>query len=367
MEFEKISNLIEQLYESALSGDWLEILNLVRTETDSNKVFFLIRDVAQGKVIDTHLVANFTYDASLATGFLDNFEQDPWYHHAQAALEGEITRPSVEVPVATFESSPIYQNYFLPLRTHYCVGAILIRDEQYESFLICNRDHEASEYSPEDIEFIELLMPHFKQAVRIYLTLQTYKKVLSISEAINTSSEAGVILCDENCNILEINHFAKQIINNNDAFVFEKGKLALSKDYLNATLEHHVKECAHFNDNRLSLQHDIYVENANNEAFVLNVLPLTRIDASIHTQYASIIKINTQKQVRWQSVQHEFALTAKELFVTKLIFEKYTTQQIAEELNIKVSTARTHIQNLYKKLEVSSQVELMSKLSLYSR
>ncbi len=367
MKIKKISNLIEQIYESALSGDWLDILNMIQVETDSNKVFFLIRDVAQDKVIDTHLVANFTYDATLATGFLDNFEQDPWYHHAQAALEGEITRPSVEVPVETFKSSAIYQNYFLPLRTHYCVGAILIRDQQYESFLICNRDQEATEYSQAEIEFIELLMPHFRQAVRIYLTLQTYKKVLCISEAINNSSEAGVVLCDENCNILEINSFAKRIISDNDAFVCENGKLALSKDYLNATLEHHVKECAHFNDNRLSLQHDIYVENAANDAFVLNVLPLTRVDASIHTQYASIIKINTQKQVRWQSIQHEFALTPKELFVTKLIFDKHTTQQIAQELNIQLSTARTHIQNLYKKIEVNSQVELMAKLSLYSR
>ena len=210
-------------------------------------------------------------------------------------------------------------------------------------------------------------MPHFRQAVRIYLTLQSYKKVRTISQAINSTTEASVILCKEDGTILEANEMAQEMLHNEDAFLVDGGYLALNKAHLNDRLKYYIKECAHFKDNRISLKRDIYVESENNRAFVVSVLPLSRVDASIHTQYTCVVKINSQKQVRWQSIQHSFELTPTELFVTELIFNKYTTIQIAEELNITVNTARSHIQNMYEKLNVRSQVELMSKLSLYAR
>ena len=367
MDAKKLSGIIKQLYECALSGDWLDALNLIRDETQSNKVFFMVRDVERNRVVDTHLVSNIEYESSVLSGFLKSFNEDPWLAHSQGALEGEITRPSVDVPVETFATSSIYQKCFLPLETHYGVGVIVIRDEQYESFLICNRGKEDNEYSQDDIELIEPLLPHLRQAVRIYLTLQTYKKVLSISQAINKTTEAGVVLCNEDCEILETNEFAKDILEKSGIFAEESNKLTLKNVPMNQKLRAHVKQCAHFNDNRMVFKHDLYVENNKQQAFLLSVLPLTRVDGYIHTQYAAVVKINSQKQIRWQAIQHEYELTPKELFVTELIFDKYTTQQIAEELIITVNTARTHIQNVYKKLEVNSQVELMAKLSLYAR
>lgn len=367
MDVQELSGVIEQLYDCALSGDWLDVLKLVRDKTHSNKVYFVVRDVIKDSVVDTHLIADFDYNPMVPSAYLNNFEHDPWFQHSLGALEGEITRPSVDVPVETFDALPIYQNYFVPLNTHYAIGGIIIRDEGYESFLICNRGREASEYADEDIKAIELLMPHFRQAVRIYLTLQSYKKVRTISQAINSATEASVILCKEDGTILEANEMAQEMLHNEEAFLVDGGYLALNKAHLNDRLKYYIKECAHFKDNRISLKRDIYVESENNRAFVVSVLPLSRVDASIHTQYTCVVKINSQKQVRWQSIQHSFELTPTELFVTELIFNKYTTMQIAEELNITVNTARSHIQNIYEKLNVKSQVELMSKLSLYAR
>ena len=48
-------------------------------------------------------------------------------------------------------------------------------------------------------------------------------------------------------------------------------------------------------------------------------------------------------------------LTKRELEVLRLLTTDLSTKEIAEELNITWATSRTHIKNIYAKLEVNSR------------
>ena len=52
------------------------------------------------------------------------------------------------------------------------------------------------------------------------------------------------------------------------------------------------------------------------------------------------------------------SLTQQENKVLDLILEDKTNKEIASELFVSVSTVKTHINNVYKKLEVSSRKEV---------
>jgi len=55
-------------------------------------------------------------------------------------------------------------------------------------------------------------------------------------------------------------------------------------------------------------------------------------------------------------------LTPKELEILDLIQKGSTNKDIAQQLHISLSTVKTHINNIYRKSQVSSRAELLSKM-----
>ena len=59
-----------------------------------------------------------------------------------------------------------------------------------------------------------------------------------------------------------------------------------------------------------------------------------------------------------------YAFSKKEEAIVDLILSGKNNKQIAAELDISVNTVRVHIQNLYKKINVSNRTEFLFKLNL---
>ena len=67
------------------------------------------------------------------------------------------------------------------------------------------------------------------------------------------------------------------------------------------------------------------------------------------------LDLNVTNDIRIKS------LTPRENELFLLLLEGYTLKESANLLNIKYSTANTHINNIYKKLSVKSRAELIIK------
>lgn len=61
--------------------------------------------------------------------------------------------------------------------------------------------------------------------------------------------------------------------------------------------------------------------------------------------------------------QTEWGLTAREKEILGYLAEGHTYQNIASKLYISISTVRTHIMNIYDKLQVNSKIEAIRKLN----
>ena len=55
-------------------------------------------------------------------------------------------------------------------------------------------------------------------------------------------------------------------------------------------------------------------------------------------------------------------ISSRELQVARAYTRGKTYREIAEELHIAPATVRTHINNIYRKLEVSSKIELLHRI-----
>lgn len=73
------------------------------------------------------------------------------------------------------------------------------------------------------------------------------------------------------------------------------------------------------------------------------------------------IEQNKQKEKLKQI--DRFKLTAKEKEVVLLILQKKKNKEIADELFVEISTIKTHINNIYKKVQVKNRKELINKIT----
>jgi two-component system, NarL family, nitrate/nitrite response regulator NarL len=77
--------------------------------------------------------------------------------------------------------------------------------------------------------------------------------------------------------------------------------------------------------------------------------------ASGNTVLAPAVQAGLVGEVRARELGERNTLTARELEVLRLIAEGLTSPQIAERLQIRPSTVKTHVQNLFEKLGVSDR------------
>ena len=59
----------------------------------------------------------------------------------------------------------------------------------------------------------------------------------------------------------------------------------------------------------------------------------------------------------------QYGLTPREKEIAALLLAAKTRRQIAGELGLTESTVKTHVSNLYKKLQINSRIELMRRFS----
>ncbi|WP_055412905.1 response regulator transcription factor [Nonlabens sp. YIK11] len=80
-----------------------------------------------------------------------------------------------------------------------------------------------------------------------------------------------------------------------------------------------------------------------------------------------IVRLQTdsgQELIYDHMILHELeVLTATELKLTELLSKGNTRKDIAQEMNVSIHTVKTHVKNIYKKLNVNSATELISHLN----
>ncbi|NDV89705.1 hypothetical protein GTH32_00645 [Alteromonas sp. 345S023] len=368
MENRSLSLLIGKIYDRGIRGDWLDVLEDIMLLSKSNKIFYIVRASNCLKPIIYEFITGFDYDRNVLESYINNIEKDPWYQIAKLSLQGDLLRYSELLPVSSFSASQIYKDVFIPMRTHHCIGGVLLRNENYEATFAINRGAEDPPYSDDDFEFLELIMPHLSRALAISLELQTYKNIATIAEGISRNSSKAIILCDKAANILQLNSRASTLLTQSGYFSSNKKSLNLNIDYIDRKLNDIIANNAIFSGDNVRCRQVLLLNVIQHETLLIEVTPLMRKYTDLGENLdCCLVAITAEMNLDWNSFQSEFSLTEKELQVTQLVYSKKRVSDIAQLLTIKENTVRTHLQNIYSKVRVSTQSELIVTLNLFSR
>jgi DNA-binding CsgD family transcriptional regulator len=62
------------------------------------------------------------------------------------------------------------------------------------------------------------------------------------------------------------------------------------------------------------------------------------------------------------AVANSFELSRREQEIIKLIYRGLRNQEVADRLNISIFTVKTHLSNIYRKLEVRNRTSMLNKI-----
>lgn len=361
-----LSRLIDSIYQSAITGDWQSSINAIRKYTNSNKIFFVIRDLKTGEPITVEFLASFDYNPDILLHYADVMDEDPWYQLSQLGLEGDVMHLSKLLPVESFKDSNIYKTIFKPMHSYYCLGVVLARNSQYEATFAINRGELSTEYTERDKTLIELLTPHLTRAIKLFINFKTYRNLISIAEITSRNETKAMFLCDENATILKVNSLGNELISSNPCISNIDNKLVITERCINDRIRKIIAENALFSAENITCRQVVILEGGD-EKLLLEVMPLVqRYFYSGDYINCVVVTITAENQINWELVTSVYQLTKREIDISQLIYAKRRVADIASSLCLSENTIRTHIQNIYAKLQVKTQTEFIVNLNLFS-
>jgi DNA-binding CsgD family transcriptional regulator len=175
---------------------------------------------------------------------------------------------------------------------------------------------------------------------------------------------AGVIVTDADGQIVELNPAAERILQRNDGLLVRKGKLALLRVPENAKLEQLLAIAAESTKSKTSIGHILVGRRGHRQAYPLTVASL-RPELSHREQPLAMVVVTDPAGPVPASRQltELFGLSAAECRLAVALTKGQTLRNITIESGLQITTLRTQLTSILKKVGVRRQAELVRVLS----
>ena len=220
-----------------------------------------------------------------------------------------------------------------------------------------------------DMGLAALLLPHLRRAVIITDVLDLRSiECARMTEALD-AVRCGVLLIDAEGKILHLNGAAEELLGRNDAPIrVRRGKLSakvpLAARELHKAIERATQDEASIDGTGVAIR----LGDANRMPIFAHVLPLTGSHQRARLLPSAIaavfIGLPSNGQDAATSVTVAFKLTAAEARVVNMLLGGSTLAATASSLGIAVTTAKSHLENIFAKTGVSRQTDLIRLASV---
>jgi len=362
----ELLEFIGEIYHAGHTSQWHPILNKLIDITQSNKAFFLLQELGNQQPLIMELQANFECPESALLDYRSRPFKCPGYQITKYLTAGESTNVNRHIDLTLHRNSNFFQDIYSPLKVFHSVVGVLCRDADYDSIMVVNRDEDDEPYGHKDEELFRLITPHLSRAMRIFIALRFYKNQSYMSQSSLDQLDKAFIICDENAQVMIINTFANEKLNAECPVTLVANKLLIKNPIYQQRLLSCIRQCANRHYTDTSVQETIILQGNNDENILLTIAPLKNKNTFNDIDVpCCIVTVSFQQQRDWLKISDLFLLTPKEMRLLKALYAKKKMIDLPTIYHVSYNTLRSQLQAIFKKLEVSSQSELMIKLSLF--
>lgn len=269
------------------------------------------------------------------------------------------------LPREVYQRSEFYNDFCRPNDMCHPIGVVLANEADARVVFTCGSGKAASEFEPEHLERLRRIGPHLVRAADVSLRLSRAETAKNArAEALDRVAQ-GVLIVAADGEVLFANQTAELLLAAADGIRTEKSKVRASAVADTALLRRLITTAAERSDAAGGV---MTVERpVPRRPLSVLVAPLT-IETSwfIAGQPAAIMFV-ADPESSPSSAQHQlrnlYRLTPAEAAVAMAISRGAGLQAVADELQVSLTTARTHLQHVFEKTETRRQAELVRLIS----
>jgi DNA-binding CsgD family transcriptional regulator len=378
-EFEAtfLTDLVGRIYEAALDpNQWDEFVSaLERVYPDSRVTLF---GHADGRPTAT-LGACRNYAANDLRAYSDHYVRcSPYVARGAVAAVGRAFHYEIMIGDRELERTEYYNDYLRPRRIgHYGTGLIVERELAQRRWpppsatVLSLADHkDDANRRARQLRLLDLLAPHLRRALRLHRTVAAERASAGAAQAAFDRWSHAAFVLDSCARVVSVNAAAEKLLGRADGLSLGRGGALCSADEAKTrALEVTVRQLAALPavdgaESRAPDLDNIALPRPSGAAPLrVMIWPLPFRSGSPTPGQGSVLLVIfdparlQRTPVAW--LAKEFGLSAAEQRLTEAIVNGVPLAEAAEQLGIRLSTARTRLKIIQTKTDCHRQVDLV--------
>jgi DNA-binding CsgD family transcriptional regulator len=363
LSLQEFSEATAMIHDAALdSARWPDALALLGRHFRASLMSLWTEDASQM----FHDIGG-TYN-SITHDYVERFSRLDMVHAALARQRvGSVITDGMVLPRSDLERTEFYNDFADHHGIQYCMeGRVTDQAQGADIFLTVVRSHNAASFDEDEVNLLQLLIPHIRGALVTAGRLKAsgLQRDSAIS-AFDTMSQ-GVLLLDSERSILHANPRAEKILEAADGLTTLHGRLHAMHATNDAALRQAFVACGRKGGATLAIERP-----SGRAPLVVTLQPLgANTDALLApserraTTLVFVVGAEAAAPPAVKRVlQSAYGLTDAEASVAEVIARGSGTKEAALELNIAPSTLRWHLRRVFEKTRTERQAELAHLVS----
>ncbi|TXH05957.1 MAG: LuxR family transcriptional regulator [Nevskiaceae bacterium] len=363
-DIERLNGFFNAIYDGPTEDPpWHTALNLMCEALQAKHVTLILRPptpVSSGVMLNTDTAADDATEAYQNHFFtIDPFVGLP---------EGQVMTPE-ELVGAEWTHSALYREYLKPLDVQYLIGADIHTADGTECRFRVSRGHDRPPFSDGDKALCRLLLPHLRRALQLHSRLDGLETERQLFAGVVNRMQLGTVSLGRNGAVLDLNPEAKRILAEKDGLRLEQNVLCADNRSEGQELQRLVREAlaGHTSSGPAMIEAMALTRPSGRASLGVVVRPLPEGPWTVNRQRpAAVLFLRDPESSFAQSsqrvVQQLFGLTRIEAAMALSLANGRTIEETAEQLGIKLNTARTYLRFIFSKTGVTRQTMLVRKL-----
>jgi DNA-binding CsgD family transcriptional regulator/PAS domain-containing protein len=363
--FELVGGIYEAALEPAL---WPGVLGNIVQAVGARSCFLRQINYAAARVEFSQTVG---YDPGFAAAYTRHFVQlDPYVEKLKGLSAGSWMSSEQVLPLQQRRKTEYHNDYERPQGIR--EGFACLLDRSHNSYLqfAFQRGFNTTAFLDDAParRLITTLTPHLARSMRLHRQLgRVGQQNAWTLEALNCL-QVGVILTNSAGRPFFVNRAAQALLGARLGVTLDSTGLQLQRSndaaQVRRLLEHASRIIARENSNAPD---SMSVALSNGKMLQIQVSPLLPQQSALgdsipHGSLAWFLSLPGQQRLPWQKIAAIHGLTRTEAKVASALAAGVSLEHAAQELNVSVTTARSHLRSIFLKLGVGRQPELVALL-----
>ncbi len=360
----RVLELIGRVYDAAADERlWPAMAPRIAQAFDCASTGLQTRDTRRGDVELLSLTAN--YDTASLKSYATYYaERDVWVERAAKVGPSKLLTSQDIITDEEFERTEIYNDFCRHLDLFYVVGSVFPVGPDTMAGLGIHRPRNAGPFGEADKAAVSLFLPHLQRALQIRERLRAANiERQATLEGLERSATATLVVSRDG-RVLYANALAERLLREGDAILASRGRIASRARKAGTLLACLIRDAA-----------DAAAGQGKSPGGTVSIrrddrLPLTVLVAPLRPARdgfgspipAAIVFARDPEQLTPMSaaLRGLFGLTSAEAKIASAVAEGKSIEDLAADLRIGLSTARTHLARIFSKTGTNRQPQLVS-------